>query len=194
MYGLINRAIESFATETYGEDVWRRVAGAAQPGLRRIEAMLDYPPDLTMRLLDALSRDLDRDLPSLLEDLGTFLVSGQGMVAIRRLLRFGGHGYLDFIHSLEDLPGRARMALPDLNLPGLEVLDEGAGCFRLNCDAGMPGYGAVMVGLLRAMADEYGALVVLDYGGEAPDGRETVWIVLVEQAFAEARAFELVRS
>lgn len=194
MYGLINRAIESFATETYGEDVWLRVAGLAQPGLRRIEAMLDYPPDLTMRLLDALSRDRDRDLPALLEDLGTFLVSGQGMVAIRRLLRFGGHGFLDFIQSLEDLPGRARMALPDLDLPGLEVLDEGDGCFRLTCGAGLPGYGAVLVGLLRAMADEYGALVLLDYGGEAPDGRETVWIVLVEQAFAKAREFELVRA
>lgn len=194
MYGLINRAIESFVTETYGEAVWLRVAGLAQPGLRRIEAMLDYPPDLTMRLLDALSRDLDRDLPALLEDLGTFLVSGQGMVAIRRLLRFGGNEFLDFLTSLEELPGRARMALPDLDLPGLDLMDEGEGCYRLTCQAGIPGYGAVMVGLLRAMADEYGALVLLDYGGEGPEGAETVWIVLVEHAFAKARAFELVRQ
>lgn len=194
MYGLINRAIECFVTETYGEAVWLRVAARAQPGLRRIEAMLDYPPDLTMRLLDALSQDLERELPALLEDLGTFLVSGQGMVVIRRLLRFGGCEFLDFLTSLEELPGRARMALPDLDLPGLDLLDEGEGCYRLTCQAGMPGYGAVMVGLLRAMADEYGALVLLDYGGEAPDGAETVWIVLVEQAFAKARAFELVRQ
>ena len=47
-----------------------------------------------------------------------------------------------------------------------------------------------MVGLLRAMADDYGALVMLDRksGG---DGQDVIWISLVESTFAEGRSFDL---
>jgi hypothetical protein len=47
-----------------------------------------------------------------------------------------------------------------------------------------------MVGLLRAMADDYGALVMLERAGGSGD-REVIGITLIETAFAEGRSFEL---
>ena len=47
-----------------------------------------------------------------------------------------------------------------------------------------------MLGVLRAMADDYGALAVLDHVGAA-DGEETITITLVETDFAQGREFEL---
>ncbi len=75
------------------------------------------------------------------------------------MLRFGGVTFVDFLHSLEDLPDRGRLALPDLDLPELHITDHGPDFFTLKCRAELTGAGHVMVGLLRAMADDYGALV-----------------------------------
>ena len=38
--------------------------------------------------------------------------------------------------------------------------------FSLVCGAGLRGYGRVMMGILRAMADDYGALVFLEHNGQ----------------------------
>lgn len=125
-----------------------------------------------------------------MEDLGTYLVSHPTVEALRRLLRFGGVTFTDFLHSLEDLPGRGRLALPDLDLPTLSLTDLEGSQFRLTCQSPIIGIGHVMLGLLRAMADDYGALVMLDHEGRGEAG-ETVLIRLLETAFAEGRRFDL---
>jgi hypothetical protein len=190
MHGLINRAIQSFVTHTYGQARWLRVTQSASLGFVEFEAMLTYDDDHTWRVLDELSRELGRSRNDILEDLGTFLVSSPQMAALRRLLRFGGVGYVDFLHSLDDLPDRVRLAVSDLRLPPLELRDVDAVHFRLVCHAGLPGYGSVMLGVLRAMADDYGALAMLDLA-PGQDGSEEIAIALVEAAFAEGRRFDL---
>ena len=47
-----------------------------------------------------------------------------------------------------------------------------------------------MVGVLRAMADDYGALAMLSHEGQEGEA-EIISIVLVESAFAEGRHFDL---
>ncbi|OIQ76146.1 hypothetical protein GALL_421740 [mine drainage metagenome] len=47
-----------------------------------------------------------------------------------------------------------------------------------------------MVGVLRAMADDYGALVLLDYDG-SDVAVETITINLLEHRFAAGRRFSL---
>lgn len=105
-------------------------------------------------------------------------------------MRFGGVDYEDFLHSLDDLHGRARMAVPDLDLPRLELNDRGGGEFWLDCKGAPPGFGQVMMGLLRAMADDYGALVLLEHLGRK--GRdERLSVRLLAARFSEGRDFSL---
>ena len=95
-------------------------------------------------------------------------------------------------HSLEELPARARLAVPELHLPPLE-LDPGEGAgFLLRCQSGIPGYGHVLVGVLRAMADDYGALAVLEHAGIRA-GQETITIKILEAGFAEGCSFSLAQ-
>lgn len=190
MHGLINKAIQSFVCTTYGLQRWHDVTEAADLEFSEFEAMLIYDDDQTTRVLDALSAQLGREQGEVLEDLGTFLVSHPQVEALRRLLRFGGVTYVDFLHSLDDLPDRARLAVSDLQLPALELREHSAGHFTLTCQPGLPGYGWVMMGLLRAMADDYGALVMLDHDGDR-GGAEVITITLIESAFAEGREFDL---
>ncbi len=190
MHGLINRAIQSFVCATYGRSCWIRATEAAELGFSEFEAMLTYDPDVSERVLDALCHDLKRPRADLLEDLGTYLVSHPNMEGLRRLLRFGGVTYLEFLHSLDDLSDRVRLAVSDLNLPGLELRELSPAEYELLCAPGLPGFSNVMSGVLRAMADDYGALVMLSFSG-ARDGLDVISITLVECAFAEGRHFDL---
>ncbi|SLN17972.1 heme NO-binding domain-containing protein [Ruegeria meonggei] len=190
MHGLINRAIQSFVCATYGQSCWLRVTEVAELGFVEFEAMLVYDDDMTVRVLDALCADLNRPRAEMLEDLGTYLVSHPKMEDLRRLLRFGGVIYVEFLHSLDDLSDRVRLAVSDLCLPALELREVSPTEYQLRCFPGLPGYSSVMVGVLRAMADDYGALAMLSHEGQE-GAAEVISIVLVESAFAEGRNFDL---
>ena len=193
MHGLINRTIERFIRDTYGRDVWMALVQPLELGLTEFEAMLTYDEAMTHRVLEAATTKLDKPLPEILEDIGTYLVSHPNVEAPRRLLRFGGVTFEDFLHSLDDLPARARLAVSDLHLPQLELREHRRSAFSLAVRAGpgdLEGFGFVVMGMLRAMADDYGALVFLEHKG-GREGVEIVEIELLEVAFAEGRDFSL---
>lgn len=190
MHGLINRSIQCFIEDTYGFALWENVARAAGLKFTSFEAMLTYDDALTDLVIDASARVLTRSRENLLEDLGHYLVSNDNLTSVRRLLRFSGVNFVDFVNSLEELPDRGHLALPSLDLPDLHLLELGGGQFRLRCTAPLKGAGHILVGLLRAMADDYGALVTLDNLGEE-DGAEVISIVIADQSLYAARPFHL---
>ncbi len=190
MLGLINRAIQCFLRDTYGPPLWAGVVREARLGADGFEPMLHYEVDQTEALIAAASRLLNRPRETLLEDLGTYLVSHRNGEALRRLMRFGGVTFTDFLLSLEDMQGRGRLALPDLELPELHLAEEGADRFLLTCRSRIGGAGHVILGLLRAMADDYGALVVMEHLGQQGEG-EVISILLLDSRFAAGRRFDL---
>ena len=194
MHGLINRSIQCFVRDTYGPAVWAQVTRDAALGFDSFEALLIYDTALTDAVITAVAQVLRRPRESVLEDLGTYLVSHPNTESLRRLLRFGGVDFVDFVHSMEDLPDRGHLALPDLDLPRLRLVDQGDGVFCLHCSGMLPGIGHVVMGLLRAMADDYGALVLLDHAGTtAGDGQmcEMISINLLDQRHSAGRRFDL---
>lgn len=193
MHGLINRALQCFLRDSYGPDVWADIARRADLGFDGFEPLLIYDDALTEAVLRASARVLDRPRDTVLEDLGTYLVSHPNLESLRRLLRFGGIRFVDFLQTLEDLPEHGRLGLPDLDLPEFDLVDQGDGEFLLHVSQMIPGVGHVIVGLLRAMADDYGALVLLEHRGMS-EGQELVVISLLDQSYAAGRRFDLVMA
>lgn len=190
MNGLVNRSLQLFVEQTFGKVVWHEVTRQAGIGFSDFEGMMRYEDTFMLRLLDAMELVLDRRRAELMEDLGTFIVSHHSFERVRRLLRFGGVDFVDFLHSLDDLDERVRLAVPHLDLPKIELHATGDGQFMLHCDARVPGYGHLMIGVLRAMADDYGALVMLEQVSQTAKV-EIISVRLVEQEFAVGRNFEL---
>ncbi|TCP41325.1 heme NO-binding domain-containing protein [Rhodovulum marinum] len=190
MHGLINRAIQCFLGDTYGAECWSHVARVAgvEPG--GFEAMLTYEDALTDAVLDAAVDRVGLPREMLLEDLGTYLVSNKEFEALRRLLRFGGENFLEFLFTLDDLPERGHLAVPDLELPDLELSEDAEDGFVIHCRGGWPGVEFVVQGMLRAMADDYGALALLDVIDRKP-GRATLTVSLLDAAFHAGRSFSL---
>lgn len=191
MHGLMNRAAQDFIAVTYGEGAWRAIAAEAGVPDGGFEALLTYDDALTGDVLRVAARHLGKGPDDLLEDMGTFLVTHPRMERARRLLRFGGADFGDFLQSLEDLPERARLALPMIqDMPRLFLQDEGGGRFLLTCTGALPGIASLMMGMLRAMADDYGALVLLEPAERSvPDG-ESIRITLSLADFGEGRGFD----
>jgi hypothetical protein len=54
-------------------------------------------------------------------------VTDPGLEPLRRLLRFGGGTFEEFLVSLEELPDRARLAMPELEMPEITLSVEGGG-------------------------------------------------------------------
>jgi len=189
MHGLINRSLESFLSDTYGASVWRDVVEAAGLGFEHFESMFEYEDWLTYAVLETAAVRLAKSPDTILEDLGTYLVSSPNVKSVRRLLRFGGFTFVDFLHSLDDLYDRAKLAVPELELPKFNLLEDGkAGSFKVVCNGPHYGFGRTMLGVLRAMADDYGALVFMEFHG-AGDGFEEISITLVQSSFADGRDF-----
>lgn len=166
MHGLINRALKDFVLAHDGAAAWHRVT-----------RMIDIPPEDfglfrvtdkrgTSELIRAIALELDRPLADFCEDWGHWLIAAPEHEVIRRLLRFGGKDFDEFVHSIEDLPDRAILAVPGLILPPVEVRDHGGGHFTLEVGTRMPGTEHVLLGVLRAMADDYGALVLMTHLGD----------------------------
>ena len=191
MHGLINRSLECFLNDTYGTEVWQDVAKAADLGFEKFESMLEYDDVLTYAVLEAAAVRLAKSTDTLLMDTGTYLVSSPNVKPLRRLLRFGGDTFGEFLHSLDDLQDRARLAVPELDLPKLCLLGSpDSGSFNLVCKGPHKGFGWVMVGLLQAMADDYGALVLLEHQGGG-DRVEEISIALIESSYTDGRDFSL---
>lgn len=181
MHGLINRSIEGFVRESYGDDAWRDIADRI--GLAgSFEGFRHYPDALTLRLIAASAERLAKPASELLEDMGAWLARSE---PVRRLLRFSGAEFADFVVTLEELPGRVRMVLPDLDMPRLTVTSGAADRFRVTVSHAMPEWRSVLAGILRAMSDDYGALALIVDEGSG------ITIGVSDEAFSEGRDFAL---
>jgi hypothetical protein len=189
MYGLLLRALQGYVVATFGLATWvRSVTRSGQPS-PEFEPLMPYGRDAVDAVLGALSAELVRPVDAVLEDVGTWIVANPRYSAIRRLLRFGGSGFADFLLSIEELPDRARLALHDLALPPISLASPAPGSFLLSCPEGGRDLRHVLIGVIRSMADDYGALVVIE-----PAGDSGISIHLAEAAHGEARRFALTEA
>jgi len=162
MLGLINKAIENFAIDTYGKRFWNSFTRRHLNGEFTFEPLLEYEHALTFRLIDWLAEARSKTSADIMEDIGTFLVSARNGEALRRLLRFGGANFVEFIFSLDELNERSEIALKDLNLPQLSVERINQNSVSVRVDQSWPGFEHVIAGILRSLADDYGALVFIN--------------------------------
>jgi hypothetical protein len=188
MHGLVICALARFFLETYGAAIWQQIRGRADAGDDRYEPFLKYPDDLAIRLISAAGHVLRRHPDDVWEDFGAALIASDAFTAPRRLLRFSGASFGDFLSALPELSGRITLAVPDFDLPPVTLIEQDVGTFMFRCPASAE-YEHVLRGVIRAMADEYGALALIDHG---PEGHG-VQVQLIDVSFAAGRAFALGR-
>lgn len=190
MYGLFLRALQGYCLATFGPDRWGEVLLRADMPAEGFEPLLPYSAPQFRQVLTAARTVLGRPAEVILEDLGTYIVTDPRVTAPRRLLRFCGATFAEFLGTLEELPDRARLALPDVEVPPLHIDEPGPGAYRLRWETEVPEMIHLLLGVLRAMADDYGALVFIE-AVVGRDGAPCLSIRLAAARFARGRSFAL---
>lgn len=190
MRGLLSRAIQRFVTDIYGAQMWAEITSTAALGFDTFEPILTYDATVTDSVINAAVFELGRPRSDFLEDLGQYLVSHPESEPIRRLLRFSGATFSEFLDSLEDLPDRARLALPDRDFPQVSMHQMGRCSYVLMVESDLDGMGHVLMGAIRGMADDYGCLMTIEHRGRFREA-ERMSIDIHELGHAEARSFHL---
>jgi Haem-NO-binding len=186
MDALLLRSLQGYVRDTFGPSVWQAICRPGHLSVQTYEPMLRYDPGTADSVAQRAADVLDRPVETVWEDMGTYLVTNPGHEGVRRLLRFGGVGFGDFLHSLEEMPGRARLALPDLDLPEITLNETGPDLFEIRCRSRVRGMTRVLVGMLTAMADDYGSLCLIESEEEG-----SILVRILKNAHGTARRFDL---
>ncbi|MDO5528680.1 MAG: heme NO-binding domain-containing protein [Paracoccus sp. (in: a-proteobacteria)] len=182
MHGLIHRCVEVFIRERHGDPVWTQLASLSGVDPRGFRPFRRYAAKQCDALLRAAAAHLSLGRMELLEDLGHWVAR---IEQIRRILRFSGSDFGDFLFALEYLRARAEMVLPGLDLPQVKVSQSGPSRFTLHL-RGAPGdWTAALCGLVRAMADDYGVLAVVE------QARRRIIVEIPDASFSAGRHFSL---
>ena len=191
MLGVMNKAIEAFVCQRYGEKLWADLLiDLSLPGYE-FEAMLTYEDGITYDLIDRLAKRQSKMHQDVLEDIGGYLVAEDSQASIRRLLRFGGATFEDFL--LSHLNDRVALALDILEMPMIRVLPLSAEKIHMRVAPKWHRFSDVLVGLLRALADDYGALVFMDRLADT-DQTECIEVILIDHHHTAGTSFELAAS
>lgn len=191
MLGVVNKAVEEFVITVHGGAVWQEVLrDIGTPGFR-FEPMLMYEDEKSYALIRALSKRLSKPQQDILDDIGTYLVTPPNGGALRRLLRFSGSSFDDFLFSLDDLNDRVDLALPDLQLPQIMVIPQTIDRVHVRVSQTWSGFAYVLQGLLSAMADDYGTLVFLDVRRDITDSA-CIEVILIENNFSAGINFDMI--
>lgn len=187
MDALLLRSLQGYLRDTFGLSVWQAICRRGELEVQTFEPLLRYDPGTADRVARLAAEVLARPVDTVWEDMGTYLVTNPGHEGVRRLLRFGGVGFADFLHSLEEMPGRARLALPGLDLPEITLHAPAPDRFEIRCTSRVRGIPRVLVGMVTAMADDYGTLCVID----PPDDKGRIVVQVLDSRHGTARPFDL---
>jgi Haem-NO-binding len=188
MDALLLRSLQGYVRDTFGAPVWQAACRRAELTTETFEPMLRYDPGMADRVAQSSADVLGRPVETIWEDMGTYLVTNPAHEGVRRLLRFGGATFSDFLLSLEEMPGRARLALPDLRFPEMTVVEAGADRFEIRCLSSIRGLPRVLIGIMTAMADDYGTLCLIEADEDA-----RISVRILDRRHAEGRRFDLAR-
>ena len=97
------------------------------------------------------------------------------------------------ILSLDDLNDRVALALDILEMPMICVLPLSAEKIHVRVAPKWHGFSDVLVGLLRALADDYGALVFMDRLADT-DQTECIEVILIDHHHSAGTSFDLAAS
>ncbi len=163
MHGMINRGLQCYIRDIHGVDVWEETCEQAKLPHYNFESMLTYDDATTEGLLSSFGALVGRQRDEILEDFGVYMVSDDALSTVRRLLKFGGRNYVEFLQSLNFVYDRAKLAVPGLDIPMMELVTHGPCRFTLYARFQKRGFGVTLLGLLRALADDYNTLISIEH-------------------------------
>ena len=197
MHALVIQGFRSYFQQVHGTGVWANIAHSLGYAPHDFELNVTQDVSFAASFIDAGATLLRRGKTEILEDFGLFLASHDATASFRRLMRFSGPNFAEFVFGLPDLPPRTALAVPDLALPRIDVADTQFG-MEIGVRNTVPGFDHVLAGIVRGMADDYGDLVQVEPTQSLAlryHADNTYWAVkIIKVGYSKGREFSLLET
>ena len=165
MYGLVNRALQQLVCSRFDEQVWRKVrmrAGVEDEVFIRMDS---YPDEITHRLLESASVELNTPAVELLKEFGRYWMRYTAVEGYGALLNDLGASFRQALDGLDGMHERVSLLYPALRPPRFRCESLESGGIRLHYWSERRGFASMIIGLIEGLAERYNQVadVVHDY-------------------------------
>lgn len=181
MYGLINSALKSMVTESFGEAKWQAVLQASGVPEDSFLTMRSYDDDISYQLVAASAEVLETPAADCLEMFGRYWVLEVATKTYANLMDSSGTSLLEFLENLNALHDRITSVFLDYAPPEFRIVHGEDGVHQIHYISQRDGLTPFVDGLLCGLAQHFDQeLTVLNLEHRhRPEGTHAVYQVTV---------------
>lgn len=162
MYGLVNRAVEHMVREQFGPATWQAIQHRAGIEDEGFLALRIYPDDVTYRLVEAASAELDLPADAVLEAFGQFWVNHTATASYGDLMHLQGRTLPEFLHNLDQMHSRLSLTFKQMRPPSFRCTEVTPRSLLLHYESERPGLLPFVVGLVKGLGTFFSTPVTVD--------------------------------
>jgi hypothetical protein len=181
MYGIINKAAETFVRSRYGDAVWDRVRLKAGLPDEPFISMNRYDDSATYGILGAASEVTGTHAEQVIEAFGVYWIEYVFDAGYGRMVLTTGDTLATAFRRLDEMHDRIRLAFPDSQAPRFSVVGETTEGLTVDYRSERPGLAPFVIGLIRGIGRRLGSEVsavherVQPHDGPAHDRFHVSW-------------------
>lgn len=172
MYGMVNNAIKELILAEYGPDIWQQVKSRAEVEDEVFLSNEPYPDEITYRLIQATSSELEVAPEAVLHRFGMWWVLKTGREGYGHLMNSGGKTLREFLINLPNFHTRIMMMFPELRPPEFECEDTESGALRLHYRSTRKGLAPFVGGLLQGLAEMFETSITVKHEESVESGAD----------------------
>jgi hypothetical protein len=155
MYGMVNQAIEAMVTENFGADAWESIKSRAGVSEPVFVSMKQYPDEVTYALAGAVSEQLGKPLPEVLQAFGRYWITYAQRGPWAKVMMNSGRSTRELLASLDAMHARIAVSFPELQPPSFRVTDTSVGT-EVEYRSHRAGLAPFVVGLIEGIGSMFG--------------------------------------
>ncbi len=155
MYGLINKAVHGYLQNNYGEQAWKKIAGAVGIHHYGFISLETYPDELTYDLVMEASRTLAVSPESILEGLGEYWITFTAFEGYGDFFARHNKNIIEFLEHLNAMHVRLMLLHPEMRIPKFELKKQSTDTFELHYFSERKGLAPMVKGLLIGLSKKF---------------------------------------
>lgn len=162
MYGIVNKSIEELVSFNFGEDKWEAVKLRSGVDVDYFISTEPYDDDLTYKLAQAVSDEMDMTLSAVLIALGEWWVVKTTKEKYGGLMEAGGNNLKEFLINLPLFHNRVMLIYPKLTPPEFKVSAVTENSIHLHYFSKREGLQEFLRGIIQGLGIMYDTPVTID--------------------------------
>lgn len=155
MKGVVNKGIQELVEQRFGTEVWQRVKSAAGCDEPFFATSEDYPDELTLALIGAISQIADLSPETVQIEFGRFWVTNTGRATYPSLFQIAGKDPRELLRNLNRIHEQVTRSIANASPPHFECEELPDGRLRMHYHSER-GLCAVVHGLILGVGDLFG--------------------------------------